>query len=122
MREKNGEIGESYYRLVGEKNIDAIGKFLDAHVELLSPLATVKGKEEVVRATANFMKSFDSLRIKAKFGNDEQAMIVYDTDIPGIANNFPGASLLSIRDGLITRIQLFYDGSRFMVKSKEIFN
>ena len=43
-------------------------------------------------------------------------MIVYDVDIPGIAKSFPGASLLSFRDGLIVRIELFFDGSRFVEK------
>lgn len=49
-------------------------------------------------------------------------MIVYDSDIPGIAKNFPGASLLSFREGLIVKIELFYDGSRFLEKKKEIFS
>jgi len=49
-------------------------------------------------------------------------MIVYDVGIPGVAKEFPGASLLNFREGLIVRIQLFYDGSRFMEKRDEIFS
>ncbi len=40
-------------------------------------------------------------------------MIVYDSDIPGLIDHFPEASLLSFRYGLIVKIELFYDGSHF---------
>lgn len=115
------DLGNEYYQLVGGKNLGEVKKRLHPDVELISPMAVVKGREAVCEATGNFMKSFASLTIRAKFGSESQAMIVYETDIPGIANEFPGASLLSFRDGLIVRIQLFYDGSRFLEKSKEIF-
>ncbi len=49
-------------------------------------------------------------------------MIVYDVDIPGIMEAFPGASLLKFQDGQIVRIELFYDGSHFVEKKEEIFS
>jgi hypothetical protein len=113
---------EEYYKLVGEKNGEGIKKYLHPDVQFYGPLATLKGKDAVIGATSNFMKSFTSLTIRAKFGAKDQAMIVYDVDIPGIAKDFPGASLLTFCDGLIIRIQLFYDGSRFVEKGKEIFS
>lgn len=113
---------EAYYKLIGEKNVEGIKKYLNPDVEFYSPLATLKGKEAVVEATGNFMNAFESLKIRAKFGSEEQAMIVYDVDIFGVANNFPGASLLTFRDGLIDKIELFFDGSRFLEKKKEIIS
>lgn len=105
---------EEYYKLVGEKNGEGIKRYLHSAVEFYGPLATLKGRDAVVDATSNFMKVFASLTIRAKFGSGDQAMIVYDTDIPGISKNFPGASLLTFRDGLIVRIELFHDGTRFV--------
>ncbi|MGA8163869.1 MAG: nuclear transport factor 2 family protein [Waddliaceae bacterium] len=113
---------EKYYQLISEKNIREIKGFLDANVEFSGPLATLQGKEAVIEATSNFMKMFKSLKIRAKFGTDDQAMIVYDVDIPEVIEKFPGASLLSFRDGLIVRIELFYDGSFFVEKKEEIFS
>jgi hypothetical protein len=115
-------IGEEYYKLVGQKNVEGIKKYLHPEVELYSPLASMKGKDAVVEATGNFMKMIKSLSIRTKFGSDNQAMIVYDTDVPGIAKGFPGASLLSFRDGLIVKIELFYDSRRFVEKKEEIFS
>lgn len=113
---------EKYYTFIGEKKVHEFSKFLHADVELYSPMAVVKGKEAVVLATSNFMKSFRSLKIRAKFASGDKAMIVYNTDIPGIAEDFPGASMLTFRDGLIVKIELFYDSSRFLAKKEEIFS
>ena len=113
---------EEYYKLVGENDIEGIKNYLSQDVEFYGPLAALKGREAVLEATRNFTKAFNSLTIRAKFSAGDQAMIVYDVDIPGIAQNFPGASLLSFRDGLIVKIELFYDGSRFIKKKEEIFS
>lgn len=110
-----------YYTLVGKKDAEGIKKFLDNNVEFSGPLATLKGKEAVVESTSNFMKTFKSLTIRAKFCDKDQAMIVYDVDVPGVNENFPGASLLTFKDGLIVKIQLFYDGSPFKEMQKKIF-
>ncbi len=114
-------LAEEYYTLVGKKDAEGISQYLHDDVEWLGPLAKLKGKEAVVEATSNFMKAFKSLKIRAKFESDDQAMIVYDTDIPGIADNFPGTALVDFREGLIVRIELFYDGSLFLKKKEEIF-
>ena len=108
---------ETYYTLISEKNVEGIKKYLHSDVILCTPLATVKGKDTVVQAVSHFMKAFTKLAIRAKFGTGNQAMIVYDTDITGIAKGFPGASLLTFQDGLIVKIELFYDGTPFNVKS-----
>lgn len=115
-------LAEEYYKQIGEKNAEGIKKYLHPDVKLYSPLASVIGKEAVIEATSNFMNVIESLSIRAKFGSEDKAMIVYDVDIPGIAKEFSGASMLSFNDGLIVRIQLFYDASRFLEKREEIFS
>lgn len=107
----NAKKGEDYYKLIGEKNVEGIKKYLDPEVELISPLATLKGREAVAGSTGNFMKAFKTLKIRAKFGSGTQEMIVYDVNFPGVESNFPGASLLTFRNDLIVRIELFHDAS-----------
>lgn len=113
---------EEYYTFISEKKAEAIKNYLHQDVEFFGPLAHLKGQQAVLEATNHFMKLFSSLTIRAKFGSENQAMIVYDTNISGIATHFPGASLLQFREGLIVRIELFYDGSRFLEKRKQIFS
>lgn len=112
---------EEYYRLMGAKNIEGLKDFLAQNVEFYGPLAKLKGKEAVTQAVTHFANSFNSLTIKARFGEGEQAMVVYDVDIPGISKEFPGAALLTFQEGLIVRIQLFYDGTPFAELAKKIF-
>ena len=116
MATANVARAEEYYKLVGEKNIEGIKKFLNPDVEFSGPLAALKGREAVIESIRHFMNAFQSLSIRAKFGAGDQAMIVYNVDMPGIAKEFPSASLLSFRDGLIVRIELFFDGSHFVKK------
>lgn len=122
METNSAAKGEAYYKMVGDKNREGINNFLHPDVHFIGPMATLHGKEAVMQATGNFMQTFASLAIRAKFGSGDQAMIVYETDIPGISTHFPGASLLTFRDGLIVKIELFYDSSRFLAKKEEIFN
>jgi len=110
---------EKYYRLIGGKDVDGIKEFIHSNVEFYGPLAALKGKQAVIEATHNFMKAFNSLKIRAKFGEGNQAVVIYDVDIPGVAKNFPGVSLLTFQEDLIIKIELFYDGSPFSQKNKE---
>ena len=113
MQANNIDLAVAYYTLVGEKNAEGIKKYLHPDIEFYGPLSTAKGKDAVVKATSSFMNTFKSLAIRAKFAREDQAMIVYDVDIPGIAHNFPGASLLTFSNSLIVKIELFFDASSF---------
>lgn len=121
MDSRNMGLAGQYYTLMSEKKSDGVENFLHPEVEFHGPLATLKGKEAVFKSIQNFMKTFTSLKIRAQFGSNEQAMVVYDVAFPGMDELFPGASLLNFQDTLITRIELFYDGSRFLEKKDEIF-
>ena len=50
------------------------------------------------------MNLFQSLTVKAKFSAGDQAMVVYEVDMPGIASDFLSAALLNFRDGLIDQL------------------
>ncbi len=121
MRENSLLQAKKYYTLIGEKKIEDVKKFLHPDVKFYGPLATLEGKEAVERSIYNFMKSFSSLTIKAAFGDENEAVVLYDVDIPGISSHFPGASYLTFEDDLIVRIQLYYDGSPFGEMKKNIF-
>lgn len=115
-------IAERYYTLVGQKNIEEIKKLLHDEVEFIGPLASLKGKDAVIGATSNFANAIKSLTIRAKFGEEDEAAIIYSVDMPGISSDFPGVSWVRFHDGLIVRIQLFYDGSKMVEKKEEIFS
>ena len=116
MEINNVARAQAYYTLVGQKNAEGIKEYLHPDVTFSGPLSTAQGKEAVIKATSGFMTAFKTLSIRSKFGSGDQAVIIYDTDIPGISNNFPGVSLLTFKDGLIIKIELFFDASLFRAK------
>jgi ketosteroid isomerase-like protein len=105
-------IGVAYYTALGKKDMEAVEKYLHPDIEFMDPQEKVIGKEAVLKAAKGFSGIFKSLTIRAKFGSENQAMIVYDVEIPGLAKNLQAASLLSFQDGLISKIELFYDSKR----------
>ncbi len=101
--------GVAYYTALGEKNIEAVKEYLHPDIQFTDPQEKVIGREAVLKAATGFTGIFKTLTIRAKFGSEHQAMIVYDVEIPGLAKNLHAASLLSFREGLISKIELFYD-------------
>jgi hypothetical protein len=102
-------IGVAYYTALGEKNIEAIKEYLHPDIQFSDPQEKVIGREAVLKAAQRFAGIFKSLTIRAQFGSENQAMIVYDVEIPGLSKKLQAASLLSFREGLISKIELFYD-------------
>lgn len=102
-------LGVAYYTALGEKNIQEVKKYLHPDIQFTDPQETVSGKETVLKAAQGFMGVFKTLTIRAKFGSEKQAMIVYEVEIPSLSKKLQAASLLSFQDGLISKIELFYD-------------
>ncbi|MCB1107750.1 MAG: nuclear transport factor 2 family protein [Chlamydiia bacterium] len=104
----------AYYTALGKKNLEEIEKYLHPDIQFTDPQETVIGKEAVLKAAQGFSGIFKTLTIHAKFSSEEQAMIVYDVEIPGFAKNLRAASLLSFKEGLISKIELIYDSRCFL--------
>lgn len=111
-------IAVAYYTALGEKNIEAVKKYLHPDIQFTDPQEKVIGREAVLKAAKGFTTIFKTLKIRAKFGSDDQAMIIYDVDIPGLSKHLLAASLLSFQDGLIAKIDLIYDTGCLMEKGK----
>jgi hypothetical protein len=76
------------------------------------------GRENVLKAAEGFTCIFETLTIRAKFGSEDQAVIVYEVKIPGLSKNLTAASLLIFREGLISKIELIYDTRCFTEKEE----
>ncbi len=102
-------IGVAYYTALGEKNMDEVKKYLHPDIQFKDPQEKVIGREAVLKAAQGFTGIFKTLTIRSKFGSEDQAMIVYEVEIPGLSKKLQAASLLSFQEGLISKIELFYD-------------
>ena len=96
--------------------------YLHPDIQLHDPQETVTGREAVLQAAKGFTGIFKSLAIRSKFGSEDQAMIVYEVEIPGLPKKLQAASLLSFQEGLISKIELIYDTRCFVENEEEIFS
>jgi len=109
-------IAVAYYTALGKKNIEEVRKYLHPDIQFTDPQEKVIGKEAVLKAAQGFIEIFKTLTICAKFGSENQAMIVYDVEIPNFSKSLRAASLLSFQKELIFKIELIYDTQCFIEK------
>ena len=104
----------AYYTALGNKNIESVKKYLHPNIEFTDPIETVIGKDIVLKAAEGFMGIFKALTILAKFGSEDQAVIIYDVAIFNFPKALRAVSLFSFQEGLISKIELIYDTQCFM--------
>ncbi len=110
---ENKIIARSYYTAMADKNIIGVEKYLDDNVVFVAPLATVVGKELFLERVQEFFSYSATITIRSVFGSYAQGMVVFSLHYPAPIGIVEVAALLDIQDGLITRIELFYDGRLF---------
>ncbi len=107
---------ENYYKAMHNKDLASMASHLHPHVQFVGPLADMSGKDAVLAAAKNFLPFLNSLTIRAKFASGNRAMLAYDMECPEPIGSFRSATLFTFEDGLISRLELFYDGRPFEQK------
>lgn len=122
MVTNNVALAKAYYEALNEKNISKAEQFLHPDVSLLSPLGSLKGKQDVVKSLHHFIQIYDTLSIRAAMGDKDQVMLAVDLHCPAPIGLFRTAILLDFKDGKIYSSELFYDGRPLEKKANTIFN
>ena len=115
----NKTLGTAYYLAMGRKDIQEIEGYLHPDVSFSGPLGAFKGKTAVLEIIKGFLMFLKGLHVRTAFGSETEAMVVYDCEFHFAISR--GAARLSIKDSLITDIELFYDSRPIMEPMKEIF-
>lgn len=106
-------IALKYYTAMAAKDLPTVASCLASDVILISPLGKTIGKESVVKAAEEFMKVFSTLVIRTHFESSTHQMVIYDLSVPALIKEVKTASLISLHEGLITEIELFFDARPF---------
>ena len=109
MKRDTKTVAVAYYTALGEKNFEKVKECLHPDIQFTDPQETVMGRETVLQAAESFARVFKTLTIRAQFGSENHAMIVYEVEIPGLSKKLQAASFLGFKDDLISKIELFYD-------------
>ena len=78
-----------------------------------TPTGTLTGLQAYRGFMGPFAASLRSSKLLAAFGDDHQALIMYEAETALVADA-PGAELHIVRDGLITSIKIIFDRQPFV--------
>lgn len=116
------DMALAYYKAMSNKNIDFIEERVHSDVHFVGPLAEFTRKEAYLDSVKKFFNLFKSIKIRERFGSQDQAIVVYDVDCPEPIGILRAVALLNFKENLISRIELFYDARSLEKKGKEIFS
>lgn len=102
------DVARAYYDAWTGKDMDAAMSYLADEVVCDAPAGRIVG----IAAYREFLAPFSGMLIDAQliaaFGDDEQAVLVYDTRTPPVASG-PGAEAVTVRDGKIVYNRFIFD-------------
>jgi ketosteroid isomerase-like protein len=111
MAERNVELAEAYYRAFEAKDAEALGRRLHPEARVITPLGESVGREQVVEAAKRLFPALRRIDIRARFGDGDQVVLVFDmVGDPWTART---AALMTFKNGLLARSELFLDPRPF---------
>ena len=114
MDNKNLIVATNYCTAMSKKDLIEIGKYLHDDVHVITPFLEKKGKKEYLETLQEFMSFFTTYTVRAMFGSKDQVMLAYDVEFNGPFDKCHAAALMTFNEaGLITDIELFFDGRPF---------
>jgi hypothetical protein len=112
--ERNLASAEAYYLAMKHNDAENLAKYLHQDVRVITPLGETAGKVFVVEAARKLMAHIMDIEIKARFSSGEQALLIYDLDCSEPIGTCRTAALMTFKDGLIIRNELFFDPRPFV--------
>jgi len=113
MTQSNAATAEAYYKAMSDKDLSGMARYLHAEVRLITPMEDLTGKEAVLAAAKKLLNFIQSIEVRAKFETSTQAMLAYNMRFAEPAGVCRAAALMTFKDGLIARNELFFDASPF---------
>lgn len=102
------DVALAYHRAWAAGDMDAAMEFVDDGIECLAPGGTIEG----AAAFRGFMEPFSQMvlatQVEAAFGDDTQAVVVYDTR-SRLVESGPGAAHVTVDAGRITHMRIVFD-------------
>jgi hypothetical protein len=116
MTENNVVSAVAYYKAMADKDLPGMAQHLHLDVRLITPIEELTGKEAVLEAATRLLNLIKSIKVHAKFGSEDQAMLTYDMEFAEPIGVCRAAALMTFKDGVIVRNELFFDASPFKRK------
>jgi len=113
MTQSNAVSAEAYYKAMNDKDLPAMARHLHPDVRLVTPMEDLTGRDAVLEAARKLLGFIHTVEVQARFDSGNQVMLAYDMHFAEPAGLCRTAALMTFRDGLIVRNELFFDASPF---------
>jgi ketosteroid isomerase-like protein len=115
MTEKTGkalEVALAYYDAWTSKDLERAMGYVADDIVCDAPAGRIEGAEAYRSFMGPFVQILHSARMIAAFGDDESALVMYDTETVPVASA-PGAECVTVRNGRIVRSRFVFDRAPF---------
>jgi len=116
MTQRNAASAAAYYKAMNDKDLASMARYLHSDVRLVTPMEELAGKEAVLEAAKRLLNLIKSIEVHAKFESEDQAMLTYNMDFGEPIGVCRAAALMTFKDGLIVRNEIFFDTRPFEKK------
>jgi hypothetical protein len=106
-------VALAYYRAWTSGDMDEAMRHVADNVVCDAPAGRIEGAAGYRAFLGPFAGMLRSATLLAAFGDDDQALIMYDTE-SALVPSAPGAECLTVVDGLIQRSRFIFDRAPFM--------
>ena len=105
--------GEAYLKAWDNKNLEEIAKYLHPEVHFIGPMNEITGKEKLLQSAKRMFGMLKALEVQSKFAFGNQAIFTYDFVCTPPIGGCRTAEIMTFKDGLISKIELFFDARPF---------
>jgi limonene-1,2-epoxide hydrolase len=102
----------AYFEAFASKDLEAAMSYIADDIVCQAPPGRLEGSEAYRAFIGPFMQILVEARLIAAFGDDDTAVIMYDTDSVPV-KNAPGAEGVTVRDGKIVHSWFIFDRTPF---------
>lgn len=107
-------VALAYYRAWTSRNLEEAMTYVADDVVCDAPAGRIEGAEAYRAFLAPFVQMLVSAEIVAAFGDEERAVVVYDTATTLVPSG-PAAEAVTVRDGRIAYSRFIFDRLPFQL-------
>ncbi len=106
------DVALAYYRAWTSKDLEQAMTYIAEDIVCDAPAGRLEGAEAYRAFMGPFVQILRNARIIAAFGDDETALVMYDTETVPV-KSAPGAECVTVRNGKIAYSRFLFDRAPF---------
>lgn len=106
------QIALAYFHAWTAKDLEQAMSYIDEEIVCDAPAGRIEGAAAYREFMGPFVAILKRAELWAAYGDDETAVLMYDTETGPVASA-PGAECLTVRNGKITRSRFIFDRKPF---------